>query len=217
MNIAKAASATKEGATASRRVSRGIMRALESGDLLPGQRLVEADLAADYEVGRNAVREAIQWLAAQGTIAIHRFRSAAIRRFDRDEALEVLDVTASFFGLMARAAARHYRPERHAPLLHDALAEIESAEIPGAFGRGRRHFYRALLEIGGNRELQRLFPSLGIHILYAQYRSTGPQRPRLEDFRAMRAAISRNDADQAEAAARIHIEMIRAAIPAPRP
>ena len=91
---------------ASRRVSRGIMRALELGQLVPGQRLIETQLAAEYRVGRNAVREAVQWLSATGVIDLSRYRSAALRELDPVETLEVLEVAEAVIGLLLKAAAR---------------------------------------------------------------------------------------------------------------
>ena len=201
------------GPGASRRVSRGIMQALELQQLVPGQRLVETDLAAQYGVGRNAVREAVQWLAAHGVIDLTRHRSAAIRRLDAAEALEVLDVAEAMIGLIVRTAARQYEAGSHGAVLKAALAELErAADDAGAFSRARRHFYRALIEIGGNRELFRLFPAVGVHILYAQYRSTALERIRLGEFQAMATAVMGKDPDQAEAAARAYVGKLRAIV-----
>jgi DNA-binding GntR family transcriptional regulator len=200
---------------ASRRVSRGIMRALEQNQLVPGQRLVETSLAAEYRVGRNAVREAVQWLAAHGVIDITRHRSAALRQLDAAETLDVLEVAQAVIGLVVKAAARNYQAAAHEKRLERALSEAGLADDearPGAFARARRHLYAALLEIGGNRELQRLFPALGLHILLAQYRSAVPKRHCMDDFRAMAAAIAGNDVEHAHALGRAHIGRIRTAI-----
>ncbi len=191
------------------------MQAMEVQHLVPGQRLVETDLAARYGVGRNAVREAVQWLAAHGVIDLTRHRSAAIRRLDPLEVMDVLDVAEAMIGLIAETAATRYGAAEHRSLLEGALAEVErgaAGGAPGAFSRGRRHFYRALIEIGGNSELKRLFPAFGIHVLHAQYRSPGLERLRLREFQAMAAAVSSNDPDRAGAIARDHVGQIRAVI-----
>ena len=198
---------------AARRVSRGIMQALELGQLVPGQRLVETDLAAQYDVGRNAVREAVQWLSAHGVIDATRHRSAAIRQFAPAEALDVLDVAEAILALAARTAAFRYQAGPHRPLLKAALAELEAADgAPEALSRARRHFHRALISIGSNRQLERLYPAMGLHVLHAQYRRTGVGRPRLDDFRAMAAAIAGSDPHRAEAAVRAHFAWLRDAL-----
>lgn len=213
MEAALAEAPDLRGHGAGRTVSRGIMRALERRQLAAGQRLVETDLAAQFGVGRNAVREAIQWLSAHGAIDVTRHRSPAIRQLDPAETQEVLDVAAPIMGLMARAAARRYRPEAHGVSLHAALQALKAADeddTPGAFSQARRRFYRLLIEIGANRELKRVFPAIGMHVLYAQYPS-GRLR-RFSDFQAIAEAITAGDAEAAEAAGRAQIEAVRASV-----
>lgn len=189
---------------ASRSVSRGLMRELEQGKVVPGQRLVETDLAAQYDVGRNAVREAIQWLAAQGMIDVSRFRSPAIRRLEEGEAQEVLDAAEPILMLMARTAARNYR-EEHAERLASASKALAGEDFP----RARRHFYGTLLAIGGNRELTRLFRVSGLQILYAQYREAGAAGLARPDLEALAEAVGRGDTRAAEAIAKRHMLGIR--------
>lgn len=193
---------------ASRSVSRGLMRGLEQGRVVPGQRLVETDLAAQYGVGRNAVREAIQWLAAQGMIDVSRFRSPAIRHLDAAETQDVLDTAEPILALTARTAARNYRVEDHTAQLAAARAELQGED----FARARRHFYGTLLAIGGNRELPRLFRVSGLQILYAQYREAGTAALARPDLEALAEAVGKGDATSAEAAAKRHVEAIRKAV-----
>jgi DNA-binding GntR family transcriptional regulator len=206
-----AAVPAKEDTAASRRVSRGIMQALEQGRLAPGQRLVETSLAAEYRVGRNAVREAVQWLAAHGIIDVTRHRSAALRRLDQAETLDVLEVAEAIIGLLLKAAARNFFAPAHEKRLLGVLAEIEQAD-DHAFARARRHFYAALLEVSGNGELHRLFPAIGLHIIFAQYRAALAKPHGLDLFRAMAAAVANNDAEHAYTLGRAHIAQLRQAI-----
>ena len=84
----------------------GIVNGLELQKLVPAQRLVESDLAAQFAVGRNSVREALQRLAAEGIVELHRHKGAAIRTLSLQETLDVLDVAERMTGLLARSAAR---------------------------------------------------------------------------------------------------------------
>ena len=112
-------------------------------------------------LARNAVREAMQHLAARGVVDLSRNRSPTIRRLDHLETLDILSVAAAMTALAAQAAARRYDPAQHHTLVAstlDALTHADAVDEPGMFSRARRHFYRILLHIGGNRELLRLFP-----------------------------------------------------------
>ena len=201
-------------AGSARRVYLGIIGDLDAGRMVPGQRLVETELAQRFSVGRNAVREAMQHLAGRGVVDLSPNRSPAIRRLDIAEIGEVLDVAKAMTRLVARSAAARYRPA-HAEGLEatlDELAKAAASGETGQFNRARRGFYRTLLLIGGNRELQRLFPAIGTHIIHAQYPSPRMQGIRLADYQAIARAIMAGDADGAEAAAAAHVDNVRAIV-----
>lgn len=200
-------------------VYRGILGDLEQGRMVPGQRLVETELAERFGVGRNAVREAMQRLAARGVVDLSRHRSPAIRRLDDAETIEVLDVARALSSLVLHTAALRYVPDRHEAALAEAEALLNSAaeddDIAG-FSRARRAFYRVLLDIGGNRELQRLFPAIGMHIIYAQYQTRQLRGIRLADYRAMIEAVRAGDPSCAAEASERHTDHVRDVIAATR-
>jgi DNA-binding GntR family transcriptional regulator len=200
---------------APQRVYLGIMHDLEVRRMVPGQRLVETDLAQRFGVGRNAVREAIQRLIVRGVVDPSRNRSPAIRQLDLAETHEILDVAAVLTGLAARTAAHAFDAALHTVALDLAMAGLEDVGAvaePGQFSRARRQFYRTMLRIGGNRELQRLFPAIGMHIIYSQYQSPALQSVRISDYRAIRDALVANNADVAEQEARRHVEHVRSIV-----
>jgi DNA-binding GntR family transcriptional regulator len=202
-------------ASAARRVSRGIMRALETRSIIPGQRLVEGELAAQYGVGRNAVREAVQWLAAHGVMDTTRFRSSAVRLLSPKEAQETLDVFAVIIELCVCEAARNFDVHVHGELLRHVLGEMAStvdSRTPGAYGRARRHAYKALISISGNGELLRLFPALGLHVVHAQFHGQGSEPAAHITFRAIGDAVSTNDQVAGKLAAHAFVCALRSAI-----
>jgi DNA-binding GntR family transcriptional regulator len=215
MNIAMANDDTDFGAQAggaAQSIYRGIMQDLECHRMVPGQRLIETELAIRFGVGRNAVREAIQRLAARGVVDISRNRSPAIRQLDMAETMEVLDVAAVMTGLATGSAARRFEPALHQAAFAQAMQQLIDAGAlsePGVFSQARRGFYRMILSIGGNRELQRLFPAIGMHIIYSQFQSPQLQHVRLADYQAIYDAISRNDVNAAEQAGQNHVETVR--------
>ncbi|HEY6870858.1 MAG TPA: GntR family transcriptional regulator [Novosphingobium sp.] len=213
----KQSSDPPDASGAVQKVYRGILADLEQGRMVPGQRLVETDLADRFAVGRNAVREAMQRLAARGVVDLARNRSPAIRRLDPAETLEVLEVAKALTVLVLETAARRFARNRHGARLADVRALLERAgseDEPGQFSRARRAFYRVMLEIGGNRELQRLFPAVGMHIIYAQYQTPALRGIRLADYLAMTAAVEAGEPAAAARAAAEHVAHVAAIIAA---
>lgn len=84
--------------------------AIVHGELAPGQRLVEADLAERYGGSRGAVREAIVLLENEGLVTRQRNRGASVRPVSLQEAIEITEVRAVVEGLCAAKAAEQSTP-----------------------------------------------------------------------------------------------------------
>lgn len=202
-------------ASASSAVFYGIMNGLAEQKLVPGQRLVEVDLAEQYQVSRNSVREALQQLAAQGVVELLRNKGAAVRSLSLQETREVLDVAERMTGLLAKSAALGIAAGQNSEPIREALAELEranEAQDVDAFARARRGLYRALLQTSGSRELKRLFPSIQMPIVYAQHRPSTLQKVRMRDYQLMCEAVLRGDAQAADEAGMAHVRNVREAI-----
>jgi len=82
-----------------------LRKAIVSGELLPGERLLEEDLSARFGLGRAAVRMALVRLEHDGLVQRERHRGARVRRVSESEAVEILEARAALEGLAARHAA----------------------------------------------------------------------------------------------------------------
>lgn len=196
-------------------VFHGIVQGLAQQKFVPGQRLVEVDLAAQFGVSRNSVREALQRLAAEGVVDLFRNKGAAIRTLSPQETLEVLDVAERMTGLLARSAARRIAAGEPPEAITQALERLDEADRSqdaDAFASARRVLYRALLATSGSRELRRLFPSIHMPIVYAQHRPATLQQVRMRDYQAMCQAILAGDEQAADAAGMQHVRNVREAI-----
>jgi DNA-binding FadR family transcriptional regulator len=78
-----------------------------------------------------------------------------------------------------------------------------------AFTKARRRFYRCLLDMGANRELQRLFPTIQMPIVYAQHQLSALQKLRLRDYAKIATAVRAGREDEAEAAGAAHVQHVR--------
>ncbi|RYX89439.1 MAG: GntR family transcriptional regulator [Comamonadaceae bacterium] len=199
-------------ASASDIVFFGIVNGLEMQTFVPSQRLVEADLAAQFGVGRNSVREALQRLAAEGFVELSRHKGAAVRLLSAQDTLDVLDVAERMTGLLARSATLNGASSEAMRLLKDSMKEIvaaDSVQDALAFAKARRRFYRALLDMSASKELKRLFPAIQMPIVLAQFRLPTLQKLRVQDYLKIAAAVMSGRADEAEAAGMAHVRHVR--------
>jgi DNA-binding GntR family transcriptional regulator len=82
-----------------------LLEFLQSGELGPGDRLGEVELAERFGVSRTPVREALQRLAAQGLVEISPNRGARVVSWSLQEMREIYDLRAMLEGKGAEWAA----------------------------------------------------------------------------------------------------------------
>lgn len=194
-------------------IVREVLRGLYRGRFVPGQKLIEADLTRDFGVSRGSVREALNRLAAEGVVTLTLHRGAYIRSLTRAEVVELLSVMEVIVGLAARNAAERISLPGNKALLDEAykhLASFKQVSDFLAYIRARNAYYRALITIGGNRELERVFNGMHVHLVRIQFQGHQPSRPdsRAKDYDKMTAAIRAGMPDRAETIARQHIRQV---------
>ena len=107
--------------------------AIVAGDLSPGERLIEEELAEQLGHSRGAVRAAILRLGHEGLVVRERNRGARVRRFTPAEAIEILE---------ARAALESLAPGRSQKSLAEhqqVVAAIVSGDRAAAEQAMRKH------------------------------------------------------------------------------
>ena len=191
-------------------VYRGIVDGLYRGRYVPGQRLVEADLTRDFEVGRGSVREALSRLAAEGLVTMNLHRSAVIRQLNRPEVQDLVALLEVLNGFAARLAAERIDHGANRKQLEDSFSVMMDAEVQRdflRFARARNTFYKTMVTVGGNHELARIMPRTNVDLLRVQFRAyqTVDESARIEDYRAIHDAIVEAAPRKAETAAKTHI------------
>ncbi|MEM7686201.1 MAG: GntR family transcriptional regulator [Paracoccaceae bacterium] len=184
-----------------------ILEAIDRGDIAPGQRLVETDLAEKLGVSRTPVREALQRLEAQDVVA-REGRSLRVATLDHDQLGELYEVRGVVEGLAARLAARHAAPEEIEVL--QQMVDADRALIGDAMGLAlaNRTFHRQLHRASHNRYLSQMLQ--GMRRTMALMSSTtlatverGTEA--LDEHAEIVAAIAARDEMRAQAAAERHI------------
>lgn len=111
--------------------------AIHHGELTPGQRLVEAELAKRYRTSRGTVREALVLLINEGLVSRERNRGAQVRPVSLAEAIEITEVRAMLEGLCASKAARAITANERRQLRAIGRRMNEAAGTSDILGYGR--------------------------------------------------------------------------------
>lgn len=184
-----------------------ILDAIDRGDLAPGQRLVETELADRLGVSRTPVREALQRLETQG-VAAREGRSLKVATLDHSQLGELYEVRGVVEGLAAKLAARHAAPEEIAILRE--MTEADSAIIgkPMDLSLANRRFHRQLHRASHNRYLAQMLQSMRRSMALISSTTLGFEGRGTEsvaEHEEIVAAIAARDEDAAQAAAERHI------------
>jgi DNA-binding GntR family transcriptional regulator len=122
--------------------------------------------------------------------------------------------------VLARIAARNFHGSAVGGRLNRVLQELRDRKLAqdrSRFSAMRREFYRTLLEIGGNRELQRHFATIQMQIIYVQFEAPDLYEARMTDYNAIGEAVLAGDVRKAEDRARRHVRHVRKIIRGLRP
>ena len=92
-------------------VSDVLRERIVSGQLEPGVRLFEPELARTLNVSRTPVREALRTLTAEGLLSQLPTGGVAVAALDVDQLEDVYQVRAALEGLIARQACERMTPQ----------------------------------------------------------------------------------------------------------
>jgi DNA-binding GntR family transcriptional regulator len=186
-----------------------IREAIRAGDLEPGHRITESDLARWLNMSRTPVREAISRLETEGLLTHVPRQGLTVARLDYQAVMELYEMREVLEGTAARFAAHHA-----------AVAEIETLremlDLEAEFGpsdarRGaeaNRRFHQIIYHAAHNRYLLKTLNALGDSMMLLGHTTLalpGRHTTALEEHRLIVEAISARDADGAQQAACGHI------------
>jgi DNA-binding GntR family transcriptional regulator len=185
-----------------------IKHAILTGELKPGQSLVETDLAGLLGVSKTPVREALKTLAGAGLVTMSPYRGAAVRVVDDATARHIYDLRRLLEPeALARAIAA---ASGDWPTAADAMDRAEAAADGAGRSLAARDFHRALYAGSGNPMLTGVLDGLrdqtALVSAAAWRHDPRSWADEAAEHRAILAAATAGDAVGAAALLRAHIE-----------
>ena len=144
-----------------------IRASLVSGGFAMGERLVEMQLAADLQMSRAPIREALRQLAAEGIVVERAHQGTFVAELS---AADVVDLYNVRVGLEITALRLFLKRGESTDPLHAWIAKMEQAAARGdmpAVVRAEFDFHRHIVEHAENRVLADLFTGLEGRLMLA--------------------------------------------------
>jgi DNA-binding GntR family transcriptional regulator len=180
-----------------------------SGDIPPGTRLPEQELAAYYGVARPTVREALQRLVHQGLLQRRPNHSASVPELTPEAVADIFFARIPLELATVRAVIERDLDVAEA---RDAVARLQAVPEDAHWSEvveADLGFHRALLAAVGSSRLNRLYATLEgeIRLCVAQLRPAWHTPAALaEEHRQVLEGILAGSVDAAEARMREHLE-----------
>jgi len=185
-----------------------LKEAIQAGELKPGQRIREIEMAARLSMSRTPVREALRRLEADGLLTFAPYRGMVIAELDHQAVMELYQMREVLEGTAAALAARH-ASEAEIAVLRDIMAGDPGDDAdPFRLAQHNRQFHGALYRGAHNRYLLKTLNVLrdAMALLGMTTLSlTGRSDTAREEHAAIVAAVEARDPAVAEQAARAHI------------
>ena len=217
MSVASPGSLPENTRTLADRVFARLQDDIVRGEILPGSKVSETELASRYGVSRGPLREAIRRLESRKLLERVVHVGTRVASLSVNDLIEIYHVREALEGMAARLAAEHMTADEVRGL-YDVLAQHEQQqdlrEDVAYFQReGDLDFHYRIIQGSHNATLSQLLIGELYHLvrMYRYQFSSVANRPQkaLNEHRRIVEAIEYRDGEMAELLMRRHISSAR--------
>lgn len=188
-----------------------LRRAILTGELKPGERLMEIHLANRLGVSRTPIREAIRKLELEGLVTMIPRRGAEVAQITKKSLQDVLEVRRALDALCAELACERITPEGKVSL-KKACDSFEEATKTGdvvTIAEADVALHDIIVQATGNQRLIQLINNLSEQMYRYRFeyiKDESGHENLVNEHRMIYESIMSGDREKAAAAARLHID-----------
>ena len=192
-----------------------LKRQIMVGEILPGTRMMEVELADEMGVSRTPVREAIRKMEKEGLVTIEPRRGAYASDISVQEMVDVLEVRQDLEGMAAALAAKKINDDQKPELraLTDRYRKaIDSGNVAQIIELDEE-FHEMIVGISGNKTLIQMvskLQELALRFRYMYYEDFSRFRNQPTEHEHITEAIISGDSDAARQLAEEHLSHLKA-------
>ncbi len=192
-------------------VFKTLRKAILTGELKPGERLMEIHLANRMGVSRTPIREAIRMLELEGLVTMIPRRGAEVSQITFKGLEDVLEVRGALDRLAIELACDRISPQQLSDL-KDAMLHFEKSiktKNEKKIAKADVEFHDIIVEAGGNEKLAQMVYNLSEQVYRYRYeclKDASLHEELIAEHRKMYESIEKKDKIRAAEAVRLHIE-----------
>lgn len=194
-----------------------LRQAILTGELEPGERLMELHLADRLGVSRTPVREAIRRLELEGLVTMIPRRGAVVARITEKGMSDVLEVRRTLDALCAELACDRIT-EENLTRLQKACSHFEQCVAAGnvkKIAQADVDLHDIIVQATGNQRLIQMVNNLSEQMYRYRFeyiKDSTQHETLMKEHRIIYESIVNKDRDTAAAAAKLHIDNQKKAI-----
>ena len=188
-----------------------LRRAILTGELKPGERLMEIHLANKLGVSRTPIREAIRKLELEGLVIMIPRRGAEVAQITEKSLKDVLEVRRALDALCVELACDRISEEEKAQLKQacDAFERATRTKNVTAIAEADVALHDIIVQATGNQRLIQLINNLSEQMYRYRFEYIKDESRHdnlVEEHRMIYESIMENDKERAAQAAKLHID-----------
>lgn len=188
-----------------------LRQAILTGDLKPGERLMEIHLANKLGVSRTPIREAIRKLELEGLVTMIPRRGAEVAQITEKSMSDVLEVRRAVDALCVELACERISDEA-LEALKEACGGFEEAVKSGdvkKIAQADVAFHDIIVKATGNQRLVQLVNTLSEQMYRYRFeyiKDVSQHGSLVEEHRIIYESLLKKDKETASEAAKLHID-----------
>lgn len=188
-----------------------LRRAILTGQLKPGERLMEVHLAGKLGVSRTPIREAIRKLELEGLVTMIPRRGAEVAQITEKSLNDVLEVRRALDMLSSELACERISEEETGMLKQASLNFEQAVESGDAteIAAADVAFHDIIVKAAGNLRLLQLVNNLSEQMYryrFVYIKEENERQNLIAEHKEILAGIIARDKNRARAAVKLHID-----------
>ena len=191
-----------------------LKRQILKGEIAPGHRMMEVELADDMGVSRTPVREAIRKLEKEGLVTIEPRKGAYASDISIKDMVDVLEVRQYLESLAAGMAAAKITPEEKLRLQEatEAYKKAVESEDTSEIIKWDENFHKTIVDCSGNKTLIQMISQvqeLALRFRYIFYDDFSRYKNQPLEHQEIEEAIMSGNVEKARKEADEHLARLK--------
>lgn len=180
-----------------------------SGELNPGDRIVESKLARDLGISQTPVREALRQLQGEGIILIVPNKGPQVCDLTKKDVFEIYSIRSMLEGLAFRQATQSVNDrdiERLEGIYEEMKQKMDDPEVKDLLSHSAR-LHQMVVDLSKHSRIIEMYKSISFHVALINriLGTKSTKQKEVEQHLELIEAMKRRDPDYAEQTIRKHI------------